>query len=60
MITPFHVPTIQLLAVDDGSRSLRFFAYHKTSFARMSLIVGEEHLEALAKEVKKVRNFGGC
>ena len=53
VMTPFHEPTIQLLAFDDGSRSLRFCAYHKSSFARMPLIVGEEHLEALAKEVKK-------
>ena len=53
VITPFHEPTIQVLAFDDGSRSVRFCAYHKASFARMPLIVGEEHLEPLAKEVKK-------
>jgi hypothetical protein len=53
MITPFHEPTIQLLAFDDGSRSLRFCAYHKASFARMPLIISEEHLGALGKEVRK-------
>src|SRR3989442_14831480 len=47
VVTPFHEPTIQLLAFDDGSKSLRFCAYHKGSFARMPLIVGEEHLKAL-------------
>ena len=52
-ITPFHEPTIQLLAFEDGSRSLRFCAYHKGSFARMPLIVREENLEALSKEVKR-------
>ena len=53
VVTPFHEPAIQLLAFEDGSRSLRFCAYHKGSFARMPLIVGEENLEALAKEVKR-------
>jgi hypothetical protein len=53
VITPFHEPTIQLLAFDDGSRSLRFCAYHKASFARMPLIINEEHLGALGKEVRK-------
>ena len=52
-ITEFHEPTIQLLAFDDGSRSLRFCVYHKSSFGRMPLIVSEEHLEALAREVKR-------
>jgi hypothetical protein len=53
VVTPFHEPTIQLLAFEDGSRSLRFCAYHGSSFARMPLIVSEEHIKALAKEVKK-------
>ncbi|MGI0148984.1 MAG: hypothetical protein ACREDF_05575 [Thermoplasmata archaeon] len=52
-LTPFHEPTIQLLAFEDGSKSLRFCAYQGSSFSRMPLIVGEEHLTALAKEVKK-------
>lgn len=51
--TPFHEPTIQLLVFDDGSRSLRFCTYHGRSFGRMPLIVSEEHLRALAEEVKK-------
>lgn len=51
--TPYHEPTIQLLVFDDGSRSLRFCAYHGRSFGRMPLIVSEDHLRALAKEVKK-------
>lgn len=51
--TKFHEPTIQLLAFDDGSTSLRFCSYHGSSFSRMPLIVGEEHVTALAKEVKK-------
>lgn len=53
VITPFHEPTIQLLAFEDGSRSLRFCVYHDSSFARMPLIISEEHVELLAKEVKK-------
>lgn len=53
VLTPFHEPTIQLLAFKDGSRSLRFCAYHDSSFARMPLIISEEHIGALAKEVKK-------
>ena len=53
VLTPFHEPTIQLLAFDDGSRSLRFCVYHKSSFGRMPLIVSEEHLTALAKVVQK-------
>lgn len=53
VLTPFHEPTIQLLAFDDGTRSLRFCVYHKSSFTRMPLIISEEHLEELAKEVKK-------
>jgi hypothetical protein len=53
VITEFHEPTIQLLAFDDGSASLRFCSYHGPSFSRMPLIVGEEHLTELAKEVKR-------
>ena len=53
VLTPFHEPTIQLLMFEDGSKSLRFCAYHGSSFARMPLIVSEEHIEALAKDVKK-------
>lgn len=53
VLTPFHEPTIQLLAFDDGTRSLRFCAYHNSSFARMPLIISEEHLRILSKEVKK-------
>ncbi len=53
VVTQFHEPTIQLLAFDDGSKSLRFCAYHNSSFARMPLIVSEEHIGALAEEVKK-------
>ncbi|HLE53891.1 MAG TPA: hypothetical protein VI999_01435 [Thermoplasmata archaeon] len=51
--TPYHEPTIQLLVFDDGARSLRFCAYHGRSFGRMPLIVSEEHIEALAMEVRK-------
>lgn len=53
VVTPFHEPTIQLLAFDDGSKSLRFCVYHRSSFGRMPLIISEEHLSALAGEVKK-------
>lgn len=52
-ITPFHEPAIQLLAFEDGTKSLRFCAYHGRSFSRMPLIVSEDHVAALAKEVKK-------
>jgi len=51
--TPFHEPTIQLLKFDDGSYSIRFCSYHGSSFARMPLIVSEEHLKGLAKAVRK-------
>ncbi len=53
VVTRFHEPTIQLLAFDDGSRPLRFCAYHDSYFARMPLVVSEEHIRALAKEVKR-------
>lgn len=52
-VTPFHEPTIQLLAFEDGSKSLRFCSYHGSSFSRMPLIVSEEHIGPLAREVKK-------
>lgn len=52
-ITPFHEPTIQLLRFDDGSQSLRFCVYQGSSFVRMPLIVSEEHLRDLSKQVKK-------
>lgn len=52
-VTPFHEPTIQLLSFEDGSKSLRFCTYHGSSFARVPLIVSEDHLGALAKEIRK-------
>lgn len=52
-VTPFHEPTIQLLRFHDGSIALRFCAYHGSSLARMPLIVSDEHLEALAKDVRR-------
>ncbi len=53
ILPPFHEPTIQLLKFDDGTRSLRFCVYHKSYFGRVPLIVSEEHIEALGREVKK-------
>jgi hypothetical protein len=52
-MTPYHEPPIQLLAFDGGTKSLRFCAYHGSSFSRMPLIGSEEYLEGLAKEVRK-------
>jgi len=53
VVTPFHEPTIQLLAFEDGSKSLRFCTYHGSSFGRMPLIVSEAHVAALGKQVRK-------
>lgn len=53
VVTEFHEPTIQLLAFEDGTRSLRFCSYHGSSFSRVPLIVREDHVAGLAKEVKK-------
>ena len=52
-VTPFHEPTVQLLAFDGGSKSLRFCVYPGSSFSRMPLILSEEHPKDPAKEVKK-------
>lgn len=59
VVTEFHEPTIQLLAFEGGSKSPRFCSYDGSSFSRMPLIVGEDHVVALAKDGKKpqIRKF---
>ena len=52
--TPYHEPTIQLLEYESGEKSIRFCGYDERGrMGRYPLLVGEEHLGALGKEVKK-------
>lgn len=53
--TPYHEPAIQLLAFDSGTRSIRFCYYHEGFYQGGPLILNEEHLSALRKEVRKNR-----
>jgi len=46
-------PAIQLLEYDDGKRSLRFCFYTDAKYQRTPLILTEEEIEKLAKEIKK-------
>jgi len=46
-------PAIQLLEFDDGTSSLRFCFYADAKYQRTPLILKEEELAKLAKEIKK-------
>jgi len=51
--TPHHEPTIQLLEYDSGEKAIRFCGYEGVRMGRYPLVVGEEFLEALGREVRK-------
>ena len=51
--TPHHEPAIQLLAFDSGDRSIRFCYYHDGTYVGGPLILSEEHLRGLRKEIFK-------
>ena len=51
--TQYHEPSIQLLAFDSGEKSLRFCYYHDGFYQGGPLILGENHLTALRREIRK-------
>lgn len=52
--TPHHEPTIQLLEYESGEKAVRFCGYNlRGQMGRYPLIIGEEDLDGLAKEVRK-------
>jgi hypothetical protein len=51
--TPYHEPTVQLLAYDSGEKAIRFCGYEHGKMGRYPLVVSEEYLEALGREVRK-------
>lgn len=53
VVTPHHEPTIQLLHYETGEKAIRFCAYHGTRFSRMPLLVDEDTVARLGKEVRK-------
>jgi len=58
--TPYHEPAIQLLSFDSGDRSIRFCYYHEGFYQGGPLILGEDHLPALRRVVRKnktIRSF---
>ena len=51
--TPYHEPTVQLLVYDSGKKAIRFCGYEHGKMGRYPLVVSEEYLEALGREVRK-------
>lgn len=52
--SPHHEPTIQLLEYEGGQKAIRFCGYNpRGQMGRYPLLVGEEDLERLGKELKK-------
>lgn len=51
--TPYHEPSIQLLAFDSGERSLRFCYYQDGFYQGGPLILSEGQLGMLRREVRK-------
>jgi hypothetical protein len=51
--TQYHEPSIQLLAFDSGEKSLRFCYYHDGFYQGGPLILGQNHLAALRKQIRK-------
>lgn len=49
----YHEPIIQLLQYDSGELAIRFCSYEGKRFNRFPLIVGEEHLKALGKSIRR-------
>jgi len=55
--TKYHEPTVQLLVYDSGEKAIRFCGYEHGKMARYPLLVSEEHLESLGREVRKNRGL---
>ena len=51
--TPHHEPAIQLLEYESGEKAIRFCGYNGPRMGRYPLIIGEEHLEELGRQVRK-------
>ena len=51
--TPHHEPTIQLLEYESGERAIRFCGYEGARMGRYPLVIGEEFLAELGKQVRK-------
>ena len=47
----YYTPTIQLLEYEGGEKALRFCVYHGQAFSRVPLIIDEENMNLLSKEV---------
>ena len=50
--TPYHEPSIQLLAYDSGDRAIRFCYYHDGMYQGGPLILSEDNLKDLRKEIR--------
>lgn len=50
--TRYHEPSIQLLRFDSGDRSLRFCYYQDGFYQGGPLILSEDHLAALRREIR--------
>ena len=55
--THYHEPSIQLLLFDSGQKSLRFCYYHDGFYQGGPLILGENHLAGLRKEIRKNKSI---
>jgi hypothetical protein len=51
--TRYHEPSIQLLSFDSGEQALRFCYYHEGMYQGGPLIVGEDQLAGLRREIRK-------
>ena len=51
--TPHHEPMIQLLEYESGEKAVRFCGYEGARLGRYPLVVSDEFLEQLGKQVKK-------
>ncbi len=55
--TPYHEPSIQLLAYDSGDRAIRFCYYHDGMYQGGPLILSENNLKDLRKEIRKYKTI---
>ena len=51
--TQYYEPSIQLLAFDSGVKSLRFCYYHDGFYQGGPLILAENHLAPLRREIRR-------
>ena len=50
--TPYHEPAIQLLEYESGEKAIRFCGYEGSRMGRYPLVIGEEYLSELGKQVR--------